>query len=283
MEDERQNLNHGFQAGQPCCWRKFLAFNKCIHILQTPERHDHHGHHRSSWVTLDQRITKKISPKNGDDARFPEKKHFLFTINLNQDGTRKTLFTEKKGHIGGKQQSITVFPVHSRCDDLAFLILSSWLDPDFFIRSVDSRNLASLPGSEPIALAILAAGPSSLAVLVTCFLLLEECSEWCDLEEPELDLGAMGWSKSYIVGWLLNGFYIGRGILTRAGRWSWPIPRPAWEWSWGWVRAPCRPGCRPPCSGTCWGCPPSWSSAWSGSACQPPSPCSSPCHRACAS
>ena len=44
---------------------------------------------------------------------------------------------------------------------LTFLILSSCLS----MRSVASRNLVSLPGSVPMALAILATGPSSLAEL----------------------------------------------------------------------------------------------------------------------
>ena len=55
------------------------------------------------------------------------------------------------------------------------------------INSVVSRNLASLPGSVPMALAILAAGPSNLVVLGGAFLLCEEeeeePEEWWDLEE----------------------------------------------------------------------------------------------------
>ena len=55
------------------------------------------------------------------------------------------------------------------------------------INSVVSRNLASLPGSVPMALAILAAGPSNLVVLGGTFLLCEEeeeePEEWWDLEE----------------------------------------------------------------------------------------------------
>ena len=50
------------------------------------------------------------------------------------------------------------------------------------IRSVVSRNFASLPGSVPMALAILAAGPSNLVVLGGAFLLCEEDE---DEEEPD--------------------------------------------------------------------------------------------------
>ena len=55
------------------------------------------------------------------------------------------------------------------------------------IRSVVSRNFASLPGSVPMALAILAAGPSNLVVLGGAFLLCEEDEEepdeWCDFDD----------------------------------------------------------------------------------------------------
>ena len=56
------------------------------------------------------------------------------------------------------------------------------MEEDLRIRSVVSRNLASFPGSVPMALAILAAGPSSLVVLGGAFLLCEEDEEE---EEPE--------------------------------------------------------------------------------------------------
>merc|ERR1719430_1259465 len=72
-------------------------------------------------------------------------------------------------------------PAPAQCLD--FLALSSW--PAFLIRSVDSKNLASLPGSVPMALAILAAGPSSFTVLEVCFLLEEECEDF----EEEVDSG----------------------------------------------------------------------------------------------
>ena len=50
---------------------------------------------------------------------------------------------------------------------------------------VKTAYLASLPGSVPMALAILAAGPSSFTVLEVCFLLEEECEDF----EEEVDLG----------------------------------------------------------------------------------------------
>ena len=64
-----------------------------------------------------------------------------------------------------------------------FTFLDSWLEEDDLrIRSVVSRNFASLPGSVPMALAILAAGPSNLVVLGGAFLLCEEDE---DEEEPD--------------------------------------------------------------------------------------------------
>ena len=65
-------------------------------------------------------------------------------------------------------------------DYLWLLFLDSW-EEDFRIKSVVSRNFASLPGSVPMALAILAAGPSNLVVLGAAFLLCEdeeELEEW---------------------------------------------------------------------------------------------------------
>ena len=50
---------------------------------------------------------------------------------------------------------------------------------------VKAAHLASLPGSVPMALAILAAGPSSFTVLEVCFLLEEEWEAFA----AEVDLG----------------------------------------------------------------------------------------------
>ena len=100
---------------------------------------------------------------------------------------------EKQSQVQGALENVAFKTITYHFDHLWLLFLDSW-EEDFRIKSVVSRNFASLPGSVPIALAILAAGPSNLVVLGAAFLLCEdeeELEEWWDLEEgvePGLEL-----------------------------------------------------------------------------------------------
>ena len=84
---------------------------------------------------------------------------------------------EKQSQEQGALENAAFKTITYHFDHLWLLFLDSW--EDFRIKSVVSRNFASLPGSVPMALAILAAGPSNLVVLGAAFLL------WEDEEEPE--------------------------------------------------------------------------------------------------
>ena len=100
---------------------------------------------------------------------------------------------EKQSQVQGALKNAASKTITYHFDHLWLLFLDSW-EEDFRIKSVVSRNFASLPGSVPMALAILAAGPSNLVVLGAAFLLCEdeeELEEWWDLEEgvePGLEL-----------------------------------------------------------------------------------------------
>lgn len=100
---------------------------------------------------------------------------------------------EKQSQVQGALKNAAFKTITYHFDHLWLLFLDSW-EEDFRIKSVVSRNFASLPGSVPMALAILAAGPSNLVVLGAAFLLCEdeeELEEWWDLEEgvePGLEL-----------------------------------------------------------------------------------------------
>ena len=100
---------------------------------------------------------------------------------------------EKQSQVQGALKNAAFKTITYHFDHLWLLFLDSW-EEDFRIKSVVSRNFASLPGSVPMALAILAAGPSNLVVLGAAFLLCEdeeELEEWWDFEEgvePGLEL-----------------------------------------------------------------------------------------------
>ena len=87
---------------------------------------------------------------------------------------------EKQSQVQGALENAAFKTITYHFDHLWLLFLDSW-EEDFRIKSVVSRNFASLPGSVPMALAILAAGPSNLVVLGAAFLLCEdeeELEEW---------------------------------------------------------------------------------------------------------
>ena len=87
---------------------------------------------------------------------------------------------EKQSQVQGALENAAFKTITYHFDYLWLLFLDSW-EEDFRIKSVVSRNFASLPGSVPMALAILAAGPSNLVVLGAAFLLCEdeeELEEW---------------------------------------------------------------------------------------------------------